>query len=130
MKKEEGPFFRQMNETPDARGELRFQFVEKDERRRESPEVFRERVWFLVDACMSGNEDVALVRGIDTNSAESIEMIKAVISKWADCNPEWEAKEESIFKKITRGGPERVLSKHGLFPGVYGLNANKVIPTR
>ena len=81
------------------RGELRFQFVEKDERRGRSPEVFRERVWFLVDACMSGNEDVALVRGMDANSAESIEMIKAVISKWADCNPEWEAKEEKYFQE-------------------------------
>ena len=130
MKQENGPFFRQMNETPDEKGELRFQFVEKDQRREESPEAFRERVWFLVDACTNGSEDVALVRGIDTNTAESIAMIKDVIGKWANCNPEWKAQEESIFKRITRGGGSRLLSKHAFNNGVYGLNANKVIPTR
>lgn len=128
MNKENGPFLRQMNENPDEKGELRFQFVEEDERLNHTlaSEMFRLRVWDLVRDCINDSKDVISVRGVDLNDAESIQLIRDVIESWVKGKPELEVLRESIFQKITRSASERVLSKDALFSGVYGLNANKV----
>ena len=79
MKKKRS-IFRQMNETQ-MQGELRFQFVEKDEKKEslkssERESGFSGRLYEWKRRC-------CFSEGNNTNSAESIEMIKAVISKWA-----------------------------------------------
>ena len=138
-------FARLESEQLDQEGKLHLKVVE-NERVVDSSAEFHDRVRrilmeHIIGILFNKNVEDLRVRGADTNVDEMCKIMKStigeVINELIEANPNDNVigklqaiDQEALLKKMTVGGPKRVICPMGPWDDKYQLSLRNIIPTR